>query len=83
MCVCVSVKFFNLKAFIETLPGTISSPVLIVAATKQDKHLRLAWTMNNSLDNKYNLEHDQTTCNTMLLVTLFHMYNVSFNLCPL
>ena len=59
VCVCVGVSdnfflstfVFILPGFqfhfIETLPSTISSPVLIVAATNQDKNLRL--------DNEYPL----------------------------
>ena len=48
-CVCVCCVLFNLCfhtprlsiSFIETLPSTTLRPVLIVAATNHDKHLRL------------------------------------------
>ena len=81
---CVSVTFYSTFVFIppgfqfhqviETLPSTTSSPVLIVAATNHDKHLRLDTTNIFWLINCHYPEHDRTTC--VISYTHFFLYTL-------
>ena len=78
MCVFVTVRFIQPLfsyprlsiSFIETLPRTTSSPVLIVAATNHDKYLRLDNEYLLWLINYHNPEHDRTTCKYDVIFTL-------------